>query len=58
MLLESGRQFSKESKILVSKKSVVLSRWDSETWKFGFMKRADKGRITIVKDLETWRFER
>ena len=26
--------------------------------KFGFIKRVDKGGITIVKDLESWRFER
>ena len=26
--------------------------------KFGFIKRVDKGRITTVKDLESWRFER
>ena len=38
--------------------STVLRRWESETRKFGFMKRLDKGRITIVKDLESWRFER
>ena len=29
-------------------------------WKqnFGFIKRVDKGWITTVKDLESWRFER
>ena len=26
--------------------------------KFGFIKRVDKGWITTVKDLESWRFER
>ena len=26
--------------------------------KFGFIKRVDKGEITTVKDLESWRFER
>ena len=26
--------------------------------KFGFIKRIDKGWITTVKDLESWRFER
>ena len=25
---------------------------------FGFIKRVDKGEITTVKDLESWRFER
>ena len=25
---------------------------------FGFIKRVDKGWITTVKDLESWRFER
>ena len=25
--------------------------------KFGFIKRVDKGCITTVKDLESWRFE-
>ena len=29
-----------------------------EVWKFGFTKRVDKGRITTVKDLKNWRFER
>ena len=46
------------NKFLVSKEAVVLRRWDSETWKFGFIKRVDKGRITTVNDLESWRFER
>ena len=26
--------------------------------KFGFIKRVDKGWITTVEDLESWRFER
>ena len=26
--------------------------------KIGFIKRVDKGWITTVKDLESWRFER
>ena len=40
-------------KFLVSKETVVLRRWESETGKFGFIKRVDKGRITIVNDLES-----
>ena len=28
------------------------------TLKFGFIKQVFKGRITTVKDLESWRFER
>jgi len=40
------------------KETVVLRCWESETWKLGFIKRVDKGRITTVKDLESWRFER
>ena len=46
------------NKFLNSKETVVQRRWESETWKFGFIKRVDKGRITTVKDLESWRFER
>ena len=37
----------------VSKETVVLFRRESETWKFGFIKRVEKGRITTVKDLES-----
>ena len=36
------------SKFLVSTQTVVLRRWESQTWKFG-TKRVDKGRITIVR---------
>ena len=43
---------------LVSKKTVVLRRWERSKQKFGFMKRVDKGWITTVKDLGSWRFER
>ena len=43
---------------LVSKETVVLRRWERSKQKFGFIKRVDKGWITTVKDLETWRFER
>ena len=43
---------------LVSKETVVLRRWGRSQQKFGFIKRVDKGWITTVKDLESWRFER
>ena len=43
---------------LVSKETVVLRRWERSKQKFGFIKRVDKGWITTVKDLESWRFER
>jgi len=42
---------------LVSKETVVLRRWEREKQKFGFIKRVDKGWITTVKGLESWRFE-
>ena len=33
-----------------AKETVVLRlRWERETWKSGFIKRVDKGRITAVK---------
>ena len=40
------------NKILVSKETVVLHRWEIET-EIDFIKRVDKGRITTVKDLES-----
>ena len=43
---------------LVSKETVMLRRWERSKQKFGFIKRVDKGWITTVKDLESWRFER
>ena len=54
MLLESRRKFGYESTILVS---MLLRRWENETWKFDFTKRLDKSQITNVKDLESY-FER
>ena len=42
-----------KNKFLVSKESVVVRRWESETGKFGFIKRVDKGLITTVNDLES-----
>ena len=44
-------QSAKFYKFLVSKETVLLLRWESETRKFGFIKRFDKGRITTVMDL-------
>ena len=49
---------NKQIKFLVSKETVVLRRWERSKQKFGFIKRVDKGEITTLKDLETWRFER
>ena len=46
------------NEFLVSKETVVLRRWERSKQKFGFIKRVDKGWITTVKDLESWRFER
>ena len=42
-----------KNKFLFSKETVVLRRWESETGKFSFIKRFDKGRITTVDDLES-----
>ena len=40
------------NKFLVSKETVVLRRWESETGKCGVIERVDKGRITTMNDLE------
>ena len=40
-------------KFLVSKETVLLHRWESETGNFGFIKLVDKGRITTMNDLES-----
>ena len=40
-------------KNLVSKETVVLRRYESETRKFCAIKRVDEGRITTMKDLES-----
>ena len=37
------------NKLLDSKDNVALRRWESETWKIGFIKRVDKGLITPWK---------
>ena len=39
------------SNFLVLKETVLLRRWKSEAWKFGFIERADKGRIITVKEI-------
>ena len=44
------------NEFLVSKETVVLRRWERSKQKLGFIKRVDKGWITTVKDLESWRF--
>ena len=36
----------------------MLGRWESENWKFGFIKQVDKDRMTAVTDLEGLPFER
>ena len=36
----------------------AVPRLHKKEQKFGFIKRVDKGWITTVKDLESWRFER
>ena len=42
-----------KKKIILSRETVVLRRWDSKTRKFGFIKGVDKGRMATVKDLES-----
>ena len=48
-----GKVVETHNKFLVSKKTVVLRRWERSKQKFGFIKRVDKGEITTVKDLES-----
>ena len=36
----------------------LLKLWHMENQKSKFIKEVDKGRITTVKNLESWRFER
>ena len=38
-------------KFLVSKETVVLRRWESETGKFGFITRVDKDRESAVSSV-------
>ena len=45
------------NEFLVSKETVVLRRWKSET-KIGLYQTSYKDWIITVKDLESWRFER
>ena len=42
---------------LVPKETVVLRQWERSKQKFGFIEWVDKGWITTVEDLESWRFE-
>ena len=53
----NDRQLVISKQIIVSKETVVLRRLESETRKFDFIKRVDKGRITTMKDSESWRFD-
>ena len=55
--LRSVVLLSNDLENFVSKETVILRQWESET-KIGFIKRADKGRRTTVKDVESSRFER
>ena len=45
------------NKILLSKQNVVLRRREIEALKFGLIKGVDKGRITTMKDFESWLFK-
>ena len=45
-------------KFLFSKETVVLRLWESETWKFGFIKRGDESQNTSVKDLKSLNLKR
>ena len=36
---------------------MVLHRWESETWNFGFIQWVDKGWITTEKEWESWQLE-
>ena len=44
MLLESRRQLGYESTILVS---MLLRRWENETWIFGFIKLNDWIKVKL-----------
>ena len=57
--LEFGwlKPFNPVNKFLVSKETVLPHQWESEAWKFGFIKRVDKGQFTTLKDLKSWCFE-
>ena len=41
-------------KFLVYKKTLVLRRWEDETWKFGFIKRVDKAFLNVLTVVELW----
>ena len=42
----------------MARKQLKMKETVSLLQKCGFIKRVDKGWITTVKDLESWRFER
>ena len=54
---ERGRSGWIVNKIIVSEETVVLRKWESETWEFSFINRGDKGRITAEKDFEKLTFQ-
>ena len=41
------------NQVIVSKETVVLRWWESETGKSGFIKRVDSGRVRTMNDLES-----
>ena len=51
--LNKKSQAKQMDNLRVSKDTVVLPRWEMETWKGGFIKRVDTGPSTTMKDLET-----
>ena len=58
ILLETTDVIAHQDIQATTVKRVKLSNNTSAKQKFGFIKRVDKGWITTVKDLESWRFER
>ena len=45
-----GQSYSRGNFVANSKETVVLCRWESETWKLSFIKRVDKGRISSERN--------
>ena len=54
VVLSNHRFYEKDMIVSLETKKILLRLKQ----KFGFIKRVDKGEITTVKDLESWRFER